>query len=146
MSEGLHATLALADVDGETCEAIAFSARCALRWRSTSGLVRLRIRPHPHRYQGCESVQLVVGAFGQSRTRSLSGSACYRPYAKPWEADEPQDLSHDPCCSRMAFGSRMTWQPGNYALASHSSLKGFPLPCDITAAMYDDENQYALGL
>ena len=58
--EGLHAKLTLTDTSGGYYEAIAFQCAARLRWRPTSGPVRLVYTLAINRYQGRESVQLVV--------------------------------------------------------------------------------------
>ena len=58
--DGLHAKLTLETADGGILEAIAFQCQARLGWRPASGPVRLVYSLAINRYQGRESVQLVV--------------------------------------------------------------------------------------
>ncbi len=60
LSEGLHAKLTLTGADGGILEAIAFQCQARLGWCPASGPVRLVYSLALNRYQGRESVQLVV--------------------------------------------------------------------------------------
>ena len=60
LSEGLHAKLTLTDDGGGYYEAIAFQCQARLGWCPASGPVRLVYALSLNRYQGRESVQLVV--------------------------------------------------------------------------------------
>lgn len=60
LSEGLHAKLTLADTQGTLCEAIAFQCAARLRWTPTPSPVRLVYGLGLNRYNGRESVQMIV--------------------------------------------------------------------------------------
>lgn len=60
LSEGLHAKLTLETADGSILEAIAFQCQARLGWCPALGPVRLVYALGLNRYQGRESVQLVI--------------------------------------------------------------------------------------
>jgi len=60
LSDGLHAKLTVVGDDGAPIEAIAFQCAARLRWTPKAGPVRLVYGLTVNRYQGRESVQLLV--------------------------------------------------------------------------------------
>ena len=60
LSEGLHAKLTLVDAQGTLCEAIAFQCAPRLRWTPAPGPVRLVYGLGLNRYNGRESVQMII--------------------------------------------------------------------------------------
>ena len=60
LSEGLHAKLTLETADGGILEAIAFQCQARLEWHPAPGPVRLVYALALNRYQGRESLQLMI--------------------------------------------------------------------------------------
>ncbi len=82
LSEGLHAKLTLADAQGALCEAIAFQCAARLRWTPTPGPVRLVYGLGLNRYNGRESIQVVI-------ERVLPESARHRRAPEPKKPAPP---------------------------------------------------------